>query len=144
LTIGESAPGLIASDWSGKDVEVRLANHVLPTVVYLYSASCHWYEKNLFNVQEMVSQSSGKFEVILISMEPRTSDRKDPGILGATHLFSPSIESKMTFDFNATPMTLVFSPDGVLQKVWKGAFINEKKIEIEKTLGIHLSDLDFK
>lgn len=56
--------------------------------------------------------------------------------------FEPTVETKLAFDLYSTPTTFLITQNGQILKIWKGAYDDELKAEIEATLGVHLPGLD--
>ena len=140
LTIGEIAPILRTRDIKGEEVDVDFAGQQLPTVLYLQSTTCHWCAQNLENFKSLASQSTGKYRLVTLFLEPAI--KADQRLFSSyQNLFDPTVESKVLFDLSSTPKTILFSPDGEVQKIWKGAYDTERKIEIEEVLGIVLPGL---
>jgi hypothetical protein len=42
------------------------------------------------------------------------------------------------FMYSGTPEMIVISPEGTVKRVWRGAFTDEVKRDIESYLGVHL------
>lgn len=142
LTIGESAAILKARDHKGEEVSYDFSKRQVPTVLYLLSSTCHWCEQNEVNFNELASQAPGKYQLLTLSLEKATDAESIPPFGSHNlYLFEPSVESRLSLNLNSTPATLMFSPDGELKKIWKGAYSDERKADIEKVLGIHLPGL---
>ncbi len=141
LTVGETAPILRTHDEKGQETLVDLSGGQFPTLLYLHSASCYWCEKNTVNLRELALQAPGKYQLITLLMEPATKASNLVSFPNTQNLFDPAVESKISFDLSATPTTILFSPEGKVEKIWKGAYQGERKIDIEKTLGIQLPGL---
>ncbi len=50
----------------------------------------------------------------------------------------PIVPHGGTFSYSGTPETLVISPTGTVKRVWRGAFTEAVKREVEAYLGVHL------
>jgi hypothetical protein len=141
ITVGEIAPLLKAHDENGIEVQYDFTARELPTVVYIQSAKCHWCEQNFTYLQQMAVQSTDKYHLVTLSLERAADGVTNLTTSNSKNLFDPSIESKITFDLSATPTTMLFSSEGKLEKIWKGAYHAERQKDIEKSLGVHLSGL---
>lgn len=141
LTVGETAPTLSAHDKNGQEVSINLSGRRFPTVLYLHSVTCHWCEQNNENLRHLALQSPGKYQLITLLMEPAAKAPNFISYPNTESLFDSSVESRIIFDLSATPATILFSAEGKVEKIWKGAYGSERKIDIEKTLGIQVPGL---
>ncbi len=139
LTIGETAPVLSARDRNGNDVALDFVVDHVPTVLYLESTTCHWCQQNRANLEQLAAQSVGRYRLVRLVLEK--ADHLEPEIPENQNirvLFQPTVESRLTMDLTSTPTTVFISSDGKITKIWKGAYNQERKIDIEDVLGIKL------
>lgn len=142
LTIGEIPPKLTARRSDRNLTSIDLTGQNAPTVLYLYSTSCHWCVQNELNLRRMSEQAMGRYRLIALSLDKDTSNDDLTGLDADTlRLFDPTTETKLSFDLRSTPTTILFSEAGEVQKIWKGAYTVERKKEIESVLGIELPGL---
>jgi peroxiredoxin len=85
---------------------------------------------------------NGKYRIIGLSLS--NEELKN---YADTHLFDFPIYTKISsetllnYKFGATPQTVVVSPDGKIEKVWKGAYSGNIQSEIEDYFRIKLPGL---
>ena len=144
LTMGEEAPTLFAHDRDGRETSVDFKSVHLPTVLYLESATCHWCQQNSANLEQLQRQSVGKYNLVRLLLEDAKQIDQNQGFDEDSNtriMFHPTVESKLALDLTSTPTTILISIDGKIQKVWKGAYVTDKKNEVEYALGIKLPGL---
>ena len=141
LQIGSSLAAIEAKDLSGREVKVGYRDSRLPTVVYVFSPSCGWCERNSANVRALVSQAKSNYRFIGLSL---TSDGLSNYV--ETHNFSiptysdPSNATRTQYRLSSTPTTLVIAPSGKLLKIWAGAYLGTTRADIEHFFSVRLPD----
>lgn len=113
--------------WNGK----------VPTVVYVFSSTCAWCEKNLAAARALIGGVSHRYRVVGIS--PTRAGLKE--YLKSARLTLPVYVSRASIDsvdMAMTPETFVVSPDGTVTNVWLGAYGPNVARDIEQVLGVEL------
>lgn len=114
----------LAGSWiDGSPAVIDFKKEVLPVVLYVFSPSCHWCERNRANLQAIVAASRGRHRFIGVSMRRAgTAEYLRQEALDFPVLLDLSEESAQRWKFNATPQTIVVGPGGRLIHNWVGAY----------------------
>ena len=134
----EKLSSLHLASVDGSKLEVSFGPEALPTLVYVMSPTCKCCELNLPKVNRLATQLEGRYRIIGLSS--RLNGELPP------HAYSfPLYEVDSRFPappitLDATPRTLIFSPDGHFVKGWDGAYINETGKEVGAFFKVDLAD----
>ena len=139
--IGKKVTAVTGFWTSGGQRQLSLRDNV-PTVVYYFSPTCGWCERNWANIQAVAAGAQGRYRIVLVStsrdtrpyLEARSLERLEAieGIDDAT---------RRAFGFSATPHTIVVANDGLITHDWRGAFTPRTQRQIEELFGIDLPGL---
>jgi hypothetical protein len=143
--LGTVLPTLKGRHLDGSQAVVDFAATRNPTLLYVLSPQCIWCLRNRANIQTLLSQSKGKYRVVLVSLNPQGFSEH----VAENKLNMPDVELVAwvpeaflrTHNLTSTPQTLVVSPDGRILKWWRGAFNGEKQQQVEEYFGVHLPGL---
>jgi hypothetical protein len=129
------AIGGYSLDGAAVNVEFRGA---VPTVIYYFSPTCGWCERNWTNVKALSGSANGRYRVIAV-----TSARGLRAYVDSRHLEVDVIEgmsenTRRSFAFGGPPHTLVVSPEGLVTHEWRGAYTPRMERQIEELFGILL------
>jgi peroxiredoxin len=130
---------LVASD--GRPVQLRYAAGGLPTVLYYFSPTCGWCERNWRNVAAVERQTKGRYRFVPLSTTI------DVQRIRAAHGIDFEIYSGLTEEARrahglaGTPHTIVVSPAGRVLKAWAGAYNERVSREIATYLQVDLPGL---
>lgn len=140
LSVGASAPPIIAHTLDGTPTTIVFSGHTLPTILYAFSPQCVWCTRNLDNIKVIESALKGKYQFIGLSMSETLLEKYI-----ANNNFSfpvyKNLDERSIADFRirGTPLTLVISQDGKVVKNWYGAYSGDQKREVENFFGVNLS-----
>jgi hypothetical protein len=139
LSIGASAPPIIAHTLDGTPTTITFSGHTLPTILYVFSPQCVWCTRNLDNVKFIESTLNGKYQFVGLSMSDTLLENYIANNnLSFTVYKNPDERSVSDFRLRGTPVTLVISQDGKVVKNWYGAFAGNQKRDIENFFGVNL------
>ncbi len=137
LPEGAEVPALTAIELlSGETVTLTYDK---PTIVYVFSPTCVWCDRNLDNVRYLAKQVENDYVFHSISLvedglrEYVTLNDIPDGVYWG---LSPAL--KKSYKLGGTPQTLVISEKSVVLKNWVGAYSNEVGEEIEDYFGVEL------
>jgi peroxiredoxin len=142
LNVGTAVPPLVGEDASGTILRVTYETG-LPTLLYIFSPTCGWCERNINNVKALGQQLSRSHRVlgVTISPVPLESRLKESRSLGFPVLFEISPETVEAYKLGGTPQTLLISSQGVVLENWKGAYTSGLKRRLEAHFGVSLPGL---
>jgi peroxiredoxin len=142
LSPGMTVQPITAMNLGGKQETISYAEHGKPTVIYVFTPSCTWCNRNNQNINTIVSLKRESFRFIGLSL----ADDGLSGYVESHHLTFPvyrslAPESIEMLGLGSTPQTIVISPDGRIVKNWVGAFGGALKPQIEEFFNVQLPGL---
>src|SRR5262245_36567075 len=118
---GTTLPPLDVVASNGQRVELRYTAEDLPTILYFFSPTCGWCERNWNNVAALERLTRGKYRFVPLSTTADVARvRTQHGI--TFEIYSGLSEAlRRTHSFAGTPHTIVVSNTGRVLKAWAGA-----------------------
>jgi peroxiredoxin len=144
IFLGRKVSTLNVKNKANETASIDFHKQNLPTILYVFSPSCHWCEKNFKLAVELYNGTKEKYNFIGLSIERDSSNSTDVSNLQDipfTVYSSPSKENYEDYFFRVTPATYIISTDSSVINYWSGAYTKNTKIEIENALSVKLSDL---
>ena len=138
--VGSVAPTLSGIGLDGRSQSVRFGQG-LPTVLYFFSSTCSWCERNWANVQSLVKASTGRFRFVGVSKERDLREFAKTHEIGFEVIGGISDDAVQAFGFGPTPHTVVVSSQGRISVEWTGAFEDKRKRAIESFFDLELPGL---
>jgi hypothetical protein len=138
LRSGALVPPLEAKDLAGKDTTLRFDGG-LPVVIYVFKPSCIWCQRNEQSIDALAAQAGPHYRFVGVSLT-----RNGLGPYLARHSFAFPVVTDVTdiakgaYQLSETPETLVVSPRGRVLNIWRGAFVDPNKKEIERFFSVRL------
>jgi hypothetical protein len=110
-------------------------------LIYFFSPTCKWCEKNQASIQNLASQIAPKYDIIGIVQSP---DQMTQYIARHPHPFKIVVDDDpydmKAMDFQGTPQTVLIV-DGRVTHNWPGAFQGKVKESIQNTLRVSIPDM---
>jgi hypothetical protein len=110
----------------------------IPTVLYYFSPTCAWCDRNWDNIRALDRGANGRYRVLLVTrargVRQYLADRRLD--LEVVEGISESVAE--AYKLNGTPQTLVASIEGIVTHDWRGAFTPRMERQIEDLFGIAL------
>lgn len=143
LSPGMTVQPITAMNLGGKQETISYAEYGKPTVIYVFTPSCTWCDRNNQNINTIVNLKRDSFRFIGLSL---ADDDGLPGYVESHHLTFPvyrslAPESIEMLGLGSTPQTIVISADGRIVKSWVGAFGAGLKPQIEEFFNVQLPGL---
>jgi hypothetical protein len=126
-------------DLNGQPVLISYDKIQQPVVLYVFTPQCIWCSRNLANLQTLVSQKSGSYQFVGLSLtgdglgEYLAKNKLDFPIYVA-----PAEETRQEYRLGSTPQMIVISPGGKVAQTWIGAYSGVHQSEVEKFFGVKL------
>ena len=142
LTSGMKVDPVPAVGLDGKPSTISFADTNKPTVFYVLTPSCIWCRRNQANIAKSVETRANDFRFIALSL----ADSGLKEYVEQHHLKFPVYsglkeETIQALGLGGTPQTIVVSPAGEVLKVWRGAYVENSRSEVEAYFGIQLPGL---
>lgn len=125
---------------SGGKTSTLTYDSTLPTVLYWFSPTCGWCEKNFQNFESLANQANGRYRFVPVSSAPPAKLAEYASRHGiTTTLYSISVSSARSYGFRGTPTSTIVSPRGKLVRSWSGAYVPVTFKEIQRALLVRLA-----
>jgi peroxiredoxin len=139
MRAGDSVPALSGTLLSGDPVRVAFER---PTVLYFFSPSCGWCERNFDNVATIANQSGKSYDFIAVA----TDDNGLDTYVSERHLKWRIVKDvpaqvRTQYRVAGTPTTIVVAPGGKVSNAWAGAYVGESAKEVEHAFQVTLPGL---
>lgn len=140
-SIGSNLEAFEAQTREGELQTIQLAPG-RPKVIYIFSPTCGWCERNLQNITYLASQRGKDYEFIGLSLSRRSLDdylkiHRLPFIVYT----QPSTRTQKLMQIAGTPQTVVVSPQGKILHNWVGAYRDSVQEEVEAEFKVLLPGL---
>ena len=140
-------PALEVLNVTGEPAVISFSKQTSATVIYVFSPSCSWSDRNLENIRFLAESQSKHYNFIGVSLSPnQLSEYLVKANLPFPVFHSPSLSMSTTFRMGRTPQTIVVSPAGRVIDSWFGAygdvFGKATQTEVETFFKVRLPGLD--
>jgi hypothetical protein len=139
--IGAQLPTLNAQRSGGAKESIAFASNDRPTLIYVFTPTCHWCSLNLENVRALIAEAGKSYRVIGLSLDPEVDRYEQRVHLGIPIYVRPSRETFESLALGSTPQTVVASSQGRVVKSWVGAYAGGIGREVESYFKITLPGL---
>jgi peroxiredoxin len=134
--LGTVAQVISAKTLEGRPVEIALQE--TPTILYYFSPTCGWCERNWLNVKALIAGTEGKYRFIGLSTSRDIKAFMDNHELAFEVYSDLSPETTKAYHFLGTPHTVVVGADGRVQQSWIGAYNGNQQRVVEHALDLIL------
>ena len=140
LQVGTALPALIGEALGDGQVPIPGAGS-RPTVLYVFTPTCGWCERNLDNIRSLHAAVGTRFNFVGVSLVREGLKE----YVQRTNLRMPVIVAddamRKVYKFGSTPTTIVVSSDARVEQVWLGAFQGNHVASVERYFGTKLPGL---
>jgi len=136
---GTQAPSFEGTDVKGHPVTLVYSRDRRNTLLYVFSPTCHWCERNVANIRAVINARSD-IHVVGINIGPAmdiTSASRQP----FADILTPTRATAQAYRFSGTPATILISPSGKILKTWAGAYAGPIGTDVSKVLAVSLPGL---
>jgi hypothetical protein len=138
--VGTPVAAIEASSLDGKPMEIVLGRG-LPTVLYYFSSTCGWCERNWANFEALAKAGGDRYRFVAVSAEKGLKPFVEKRGLRVEVFEQLSDETVLALRLAGTPTTIVVGPDGVITHDWRGAYSERLVRQIEDLFGVKLPGL---
>jgi peroxiredoxin len=111
------------------------------TILYYFSPTCGWCEKNWLNVKALAAATDGRVRFVGVSTNRNIEVYARERGLTFELFAEPNPEVAQAFQLRGTPQTIVISAQGVVEASWRGAYGPPQQKAIERMFGVLLPGL---
>lgn len=138
IQVGTHLPPLTAQDLAGQSTAIRFSDTDRPTLLYVFTPSCGWCKKNEDNIKSLSNQTGDKVRMVGVSLSQAGLTEYVAARFPKVQVVSPDARSIAMYKLSGTPETILVSSDGVVLRVWKGAYSDTIQREVEEYFQIKL------
>ena len=142
LLPGMAVQPIIAAGLDGKQETITYAADGKPTVIYVFTPTCPWCERNSGNINTLVGLKGQSYRFIGLSLDneglSKYVESHQLSFPVYTNLTSESIEM---LGLGSTPQMIVVSAEGRVIKNWVGAFGGAVQPQVEDFFNVQLPGL---
>jgi hypothetical protein len=102
-----------------------------PTILYFFSPSCQWCERNWENVRALQAATRTTHRFVGISATKDISSFLTDRRLTFEVVTTPSRGSLLDYHLGGTPQTIVVGTDARILQVWRGAYVGSTAQAVE-------------
>lgn len=141
---GNIVPSLSGTDLDGKDFTLSYNNDPRKVVLLVFSPRCGFCTRNMPNwkalLQSLDRQSYRIVAVSIISdgVKEYVSQQK---LTDVPIIAEVDPKSRVSYEMNETPETILIDSDGKVEKLWIGLFGPDERSEIEQSFGLKLPQI---
>lgn len=112
------------------------------TILYVMSPQCGWCQQNEENVRTLYRSTKENFNFLVLgtAADGLAAYVKSSPYESLVRTIDPTVVPP-ALDLLATPQTILVNQRGIIERVWVGAYLNEKQTEIEDFFQVHLPGL---
>lgn len=136
-TIGQRIETLNGFSVTGVPLTIALRGSI-PTVVYFFSPTCAWCERNWPNIEALRAGAKGRYRLLAVTASRGTADYMRSRRIQVDVLEGLGENIRKDLGFSATPRTLVVSTEGTVTHDWRGAFTPRIERQVLDLFGITL------
>jgi hypothetical protein len=140
LQAGERVPALDVKTLSGTAVHLTF-DEPLSTVLYYFSPTCGWCERNWDNVRAIAAAAPGRYRFIGLSSSAKVEQfMRDRGL--SFEVFTGvSADAMRAYHLSGTPQTVVVASGGTVIHAWSGAYTTRQQHAIADYFHLELPGL---
>jgi len=140
LPAGTTARAFDAFSPTGDRVHITFPADV-PTVLYHFSPTCSWCERNWSNISELATKTKGRYRVVGVSTTPVSSTFVRDRAIQFEIASMVSEDVARAYRLGGTPQTILVSAEGRVLEDWPGAYVGVQAQELEAYFGLRLPGL---
>jgi peroxiredoxin len=136
---GTAMPALRVRSLDGQLVDITFRDR--PVILYYFSPTCAWCERNWVNVKAIVAATEGKYRFIgLTSATSLGPFLRQRGLTFEVYTgLSP--DAMRVYHFGGTPHTVLVSADGHVLHAWAGVYAGSQRADVERVFDVTLPGL---
>jgi hypothetical protein len=110
-------------------------------VIYYFSSSCRWCDRNWPNVEALAAAGGDRFRLVAVTAERDVRPFAEDRGFGFEIVQGISEDTRRAFGFRGTPHTVVVSSQGLIAHEWLGAYDRDTRRGIERRFEVTLPGL---
>ena len=142
---GSAFPPLLVRNINNVQETIEYSTSGVPTVLYLFSPTCVWCERNQANIDAVAKMRGGDYRFLTLALnEVKLREYLDSRSTDLPVFKGLARDTMKELGLGGTPQTIVVSPEGRVIKNWSGAYGPEILSEVEVFFGVRLPGITSK
>lgn len=141
LKEGAIVPELSGLGLDGNKITLNYQNDPRKAVMLVFSPSCSYCTDNMANWQA-IAQSLDRKQYRIMAVSITTDGVKEyidqHSLTDVPVIADVEPKSRVSYEMNVTPQTILIDAQGKVEKVWTGVLQNNERTEVEQFLGLKL------
>lgn len=142
LQVGQEVPNIAGKTIDDKPIEVNFAAAHKPTILYVFTPTCGWCQRNFENMTTLRHGVEDRYVFVGISL----TDKDVAEYVKAHSIDYPVVTglsevTRTAYKLGGTPSTIVISPENKVLKAWTGAYNAPLQTEISNYFNVKLPGL---
>lgn len=138
--VGRSVQSINGASLDGQPVAVTLRGQ-RPTLIYHFSTSCGWCDRNWANLEAIATAAGGRYQVLAVSREQGVKRYVHQRALSVDVIEQLGAETERQLSLTGTPKTILVGADGIVTHEWVGAYADRVARQIEDLFDVRLPGL---
>ncbi len=135
--IGKQVLSIRGVSPEGAPIDISLKS-ALPTVLYHFSSSCGWCERNWRNIEALAEGAQGRYRVVALTTEKGIQSYLRKRGISVDVVEQIELDVERLLNLAGTPKTIAVGSDGVVTHEWLGAYQNRIGRQIEELFVVTL------
>jgi hypothetical protein len=140
IALGSEAPPIAGRSTMGEPLNIRFPAGG-PAIVYYFSSSCSWCERNWRNIDELAHATAGRFRLVGVSATSVPADYLETRGIRMEVVTDIQDATIRGYRLGGTPQTIVIGSNGRVVRTWIGAYQGAVAQEIEQYFHLRLPGL---
>jgi len=138
---GTLVPGLDVTDADATPVRIEYGPGQRPTILYFFSPSCSWCERNWPAVHALERATRGRYRFVAVTTAGGDERQTRASGLPVPTYWGWSETGRQSYQLRGTPHTVVIAPTGRVLRSWIGAYTGAARAELERYFQVDLPEL---
>jgi hypothetical protein len=139
LETGSAAPVFEGTTVDGRLVKLEYAGDPRTTLLYVFSSTCIWCERNSANIQAVI-KARPDLRIVGVALG-RALDKDSAKNLPFKEILRPTAATAQLYHLGGTPATILVAPTGKVLNAWPGAYSGPVAESVSKALAVSLPGL---
>ena len=141
---GTIVPSLSGKDLDGKDFSLSYSNDPRKVVLLVFSPRCGFCDLNMPNWKAMLQSIDRKsYRIVAVSIisdgvKEYVSEQK---LTDIPIIAEVDPKSRVSYEMNVTPQTMLINSDGKVEKVWIGLLSPDERSDVEQSFSLKLPQI---
>jgi hypothetical protein len=115
----------------------------MPTVLDVRDPHCGWRRLDQANVRALSRATKSRYQLTAVSLSRLQADDSSwLQEMGGRVFHQPTEATKRAYGLGGVPWTIVIAPTGTVEKLRRGAYVDEVRREVEDDFGIRLPGIE--